>query len=386
VDPAYRVMQHLSEEIGIRFGGTEGEHRAAEWLAREFSTIGFPTELQRYGFIGWRSLRAPSVTVSSPSVRKFSAAPIIYSAATPPDGVSGVVRYHGKKELIAGLYELDCYVLLADSHPLAHLVVGPTGDAISLLNPRPIIQLPMIVIGTEDHAFLQSALGDGAEVRATAIIETELVPDAYALNVIASYRGNTNTSQRVVVIAHYDTQLTTPGCYDNASGVGSMVDLAIRVKTARLPINVDFVAVASEEIGMHGSTYLVQDLKERGELRNVAACICIDQVSAGDGVSVWAGPEDFRERVLFSVRESGLGSMAPVKVDDPMPGCDMWPFWVEGIPGCLLMWWRPPPYYHRPEDTLEKADMSKVRAATDAAFHLVKGLARSPVDAGHAAV
>lgn len=375
------IMLLLSQEIGTRFGGTRGEHRAAQRLHRAFADEGLPVRLQQYGFIGWDLRAAPSVRITSPRPRECSAAPIIYSSSTPPGGVTGRLEWHGLKSLIPGLYEMPCYRIV-DRHGeyLAQLIVETGGPAIPLLNPRPMFRLPQIVIGIDDHEFLQGLLRNGGDAEAHAEILTELVPDATAYNVIAQYRGAPETDNRVIVNAHYDTQLNTPGCYDNASGVAGLFGLLRRVKEARLPLNIDFVAVASEEIGMHGSSYLAMDLKERGELNQIRACICLDQISAGEKLWIWAAPAQFREMVMASVHEAGLDRLGPVQVDDPMPGCDMWPFHLEGIAGCLYMWWRLADY-HKPTDTFDKVDMKKVEGCVEAAFCLLRSMHRAQAPA-----
>jgi hypothetical protein len=201
------------------------------------------------------------------------------------------------------------------------------------------------------------------------------------LNVIAEYRGAPESLDRIIVDAHYDTQLGTPGCYDNASGVAGIFGVLDQVIGAALPINIDFVAVSGEEIGMHGSSYLCMDLKERNLLQHVRGCICLDQISAGEKLWIWSTRGEFREAVLASVKASGLDRLGPLQVDDPMPGCDMWPFHVEGVPSCLYMWWRLPDY-HKPTDTLEKVEMEKLATTVDAAFSLLRSLSQVPATSG----
>lgn len=364
-------MKMLSEEIGVRFSGTEGEHRAAARLRDAFIAEGVHARLQRYRFIGWLPKGTPSVRILRPVAYECSAAPLIYSSSTPPEGVTGPVVWHGKKSLISGLYEMPAYSLPDhEGGYLAQLIVEPQGPAIPLLNPQPIYRLPMVVIGKVDHEKLQGWLAAGTEVTARVDIQTEFIPDAMAYNVIAEYRGNPGSPERIVVDAHYDTQLDTPGAYDNASGVAGLFGLLRKVQAAHLPVNVDFVAVAGEEIGMQGSSYLVMDLKERDQLKHIRACVCLDQISAGSTLWIWAAPDHFREKVLASVRGAGLDRMGPMRVDDPMPGGDLWPFHVEGIPACLYMWWRLPDY-HRPTDTMAKTEIEKVNGCVEAAYRLL---------------
>lgn len=370
------VMRLLVDEIGPRFAGTESEHRAARALRDVFASRGVPCRLQKFAFIGWRLLSAPTVRVFAETSRQCSAAPIIYSASTGPSGVSGEVVYHGRKSLIAGLYEMEAYsVVDSEGAYVAQLIVEPGGPAIPLLNPDPIFRLPLVVIGADDHTFLQKSLGSGRKVTADVRIETELLPDAVGYNVIGEYRGDPSTEEFVIVDAHYDTQLDTPGAYDNASGTAGLVGVLDRLLEKRLPINVDVVAVSGEEIGMHGSSFLARDLRERGKIKSLRACICLDQISAGETMWIWASQGPFRQAVLAAAESAGLPRLGPVRVDDPMPGCDMWPFHLEGVPVCLYMWWRLPDY-HKATDTLDKVEEPKLTAAVNAATNLVTMLAQ----------
>ena len=368
------VMRMLAEEIGPRFAGTDSEHRAAGALVEVFASRGVTARLQKFGFIGWRLLSEPTVRITSKVIRDCSAAPIIYSASTGPAGVSGEVVYHGRKSLIAGLYEMETYsVVDSAGNYMAQLIVEPGGPAIPLLNPDPIFRLPLVVIGVDDHRFLQEALQSSAKVTAEVRIETTLLPDEIGYNVIAEYRGDSGTADWVIVDAHYDTQLDTPGAYDNASGTAGLIGVLDRLLELKLPINVDIVAVSGEEIGMHGSTYLARDLRERGKLRSLKACICLDQISAGETMWIWATKGQFRETAVAAAESAGLAELGPIRVDDPMPGCDMWPFHLEGIPSCLYMWWRLPDY-HKATDTMDKLEEPKLAGAVRAAVNLLATL------------
>jgi hypothetical protein len=370
------VMRMLAEDIGPRFAGTDSEHQAARALLEVFASRGVTARLQKFGFIGWRLLSAPTVRVVSSTSRDCSAAPIIYSASTGPAGVRGDVVYHGRKSLIAGLYEMETYsVVDSEGNYVAQLIVEPGGPAIPLLNPDPIFRLPLVVIGVDDHRFIQGALRSSEKLTAEVRIETELLPDAIGYNVIAEYRGDPATPDWVIVDAHYDTQLSTPGAYDNASGTAGLVGVLDRLLELKLPINADIVAVSGEEIGMHGSSYLARDLRERGKLQSLKACICLDQISAGETMWIWATEGPFRETAVAAAESAGLSQLGPIRVDGPMPGCDMWPFHLEGIPSCLYMWWRLPDY-HKATDTMDKLEEPKLAGAVQATVNLLATLAQ----------
>ncbi|MEU6259471.1 M20/M25/M40 family metallo-hydrolase [Streptomyces sp. NPDC047043] len=91
-------------------------------------------------------------------------------------------------------------------------------------------------------------------------------------NVLATLRGSVTPERVYVVSGHYDSRVTdvmnatsdAPGADDDASGVAVVLELA-RVMAKRRPAStIVFAAVAGEEQGLYGSTYLAQQLKAAG--------------------------------------------------------------------------------------------------------------------------
>jgi len=46
------VMEHLAADIGVRVGGTDAAHDAAQYLHDTFSELGYDAELQSFKFEG----------------------------------------------------------------------------------------------------------------------------------------------------------------------------------------------------------------------------------------------------------------------------------------------------------------------------------------------
>lgn len=362
------VLSQLGVDIGERFAGSDAEHRAADAIIAAFEHVGLTARKQGFPFLGWNLTGEPTLVLEGSTRTVVDTAPVIFSGPTGTEGACGRLVRWRKKILIAGLYEPDLYAIVDHAgDAIAQVVVGDAERAIGLLNPDQRFQLPTLVVGSRDGHLLATAAEEQAS--ATATIACEILPHAYSENVVAAYRGNPSAETKIVVDAHYDTQLNTPGCYDNASGVAAMIGVASKVVQAHPAVNIDFVAVAGEEIGMFGSSYLADRMAESGELESVDACICLDQVSAGDTLWLWAS-EELREATIDSATKAGLTELGDLRVDAPMPGCDMWPFVAHDVPGALFMWWRLPDY-HRPTDTLEKVDMRKVERSAEAAYILI---------------
>lgn len=365
------LIDQLSNKIGERFAGTPAEHEAAHAILGAFREFDPGAYLDEINFIGWAIDGWPSLTIGTgENLRKINCAPIAYSGATAPGGVSGTLKRWGKKILIAGLYEPPVYAVMQGERVIAQIMVAPSDDAIPLLNPDPIFVLPMIAVGRDDHALLDEACEQGWLVEVG--IGSRSVPNARSYNVVARYRGNPGSERRGVVVAHYDSQLNTPGCYDNASGVGALLQLLQNVSEKGLPINLEFVAVAGEEIGMIGSRFHAQRARERGELPDIAYCLCLDQISAGEKFWVWASSAA-QEAVDASVRTSLASFPAEYEISEPMPGTDMWPLHEMGVPGVMLMWWRLAEY-HRPGDDYSKLERGKLEWTVDAALGVLRGL------------
>ena len=101
-------------------------------------------------------------------------------------------------------------------------------------------------------------------------------------NLVATIPGNAPLSPsdpHWVVGAHIDTVSGCPGADDNASGVSAIMEAAIVLASAELPMRVDFVFFTQEENGLQGSKNYAAYAKESGEV--IEAMIAVDMVGFG---------------------------------------------------------------------------------------------------------
>jgi aminopeptidase YwaD len=368
------VIDHLAGVIGERFGGTPGDRQAAAYMAERFGALGLDVTTQEFGFIGWRSTYAPVLRVLGDRERVLDCAPLLYAAPTPAGGLRGRLVRHGRVALIPGVYDLPAFSLLdRDDRVRARILVEQGGPAIPLINPRPMFRLPQVVVGCDAEDEL-AALADQGDAVLELDLGSRLVDHGLSQNVIARYTGAPHTTDVVVVCAHIDTMLGTPGAGDNASGVAGMYGVAQEVIAAGMPINVEFIAMACEEQGFHGASYYVTDRKERGVLGEVRAVVNLDQISGGEFLWVWSGPDAFASVVAATLDQVPALDDYEVRHSPPMAGADDWAFAVEGVPTVSLIFWQSPGY-HMAADTPDYVDMVKVQAVRDAAFALVARLA-----------
>ena len=366
------ATRYIVQEIGERFGGSDAEHRTAMYLAGRFRDLGLQTDMQRFNFIGWGIEQWPTLQILTPEQIEIEVAPLLYSGSTPSEGSTGSVVPRGVTFLIPGVMDMPVYDIVGENGDrLASLIVETSGHAIPLLNPRPMLRLPQVVIGSQDSRRIDRLLERGS-VTARVSIQTHLVPEATAYNVIC-HATNPDAERCLVVSAHMDTTLNTPGAYDNAAGLGALIGLAKAVREVDTRYAVDLIAFACEEVGFWGSTYYVNDLKERRLLKRIRACINLDMISGGEELWVWAGPDDFRECLRSVLSRTEAAGRYPLHIGPSKAGADDWSFFVEGIPGASMLFWRQD-VYHKPIDTLDKVDWRRVGDIIDATLAIIRGI------------
>ncbi|ETW78695.1 Metallo peptidase M28 [Heterobasidion irregulare TC 32-1] len=105
-----------------------------------------------------------------------------------------------------------------------------------------------------------------------APVSGEFISSVNISNIVARLEGTTDPNRVYVVSGHYDSRNTNildstgdaPGADDDASGVAVSMELARIMATHETAATILFVAVAGEEQGLYGSTFLAQSLRSAG--------------------------------------------------------------------------------------------------------------------------
>jgi hypothetical protein len=190
----------------------------------------------------------------------------------------------------------------------------------------------------------------------------------------------------VVIGAHHDhvgmrDGKIYPGANDNASGVTGVVALAEAI--AALPVRprrtIAFVAFGSEENGIEGSAYFVNQSPKPLPIQRVVYMINLDMIgSYASKNEVWAFGT-FRNlparEILDALDHRGL----TIQIGASSGQSDHVPFCKREIP--YVFWWTPDGRcYHKPCDTVDKIDFPSMSAISRVAFDLATRLADAPVD------
>ncbi|HIJ79664.1 MAG TPA: M20/M25/M40 family metallo-hydrolase [Deltaproteobacteria bacterium] len=217
-----------------------------------------------------------------------------------------------------------------------------------------------------------------------------------SLNIQLEIKGAGNPEQIIIIGAHYDTVLNSPGANDNASGVAALLELARLLTTGGKPARtLRLVAFANEEPPFYygkdmGSSRYAKRCREQQE--NIVAMLSLETMgmfSEQPGSQHYPFPLNFfyPDTGNFIAFAGNLGSRALVRktigafrqncafpsegvaAPELLTGIgwsDHWSFWQEGYPALMVTdtaFFRSD-NYHTPSDTANQLDYDKLARVT----------------------
>jgi Zn-dependent M28 family amino/carboxypeptidase len=244
-------------------------------------------------------------------------------------------------------------------------------DELGLMSVRSFVLDELQVHGeVEQHHF-----GEGADA---------------GVNLILRLPGQRPELGPVLVAAHYDGPLGSPGADDNASGVAALLELARRWAQTPPKRPVWLVAFDQEEWGMVGSAALARELKSSGQRLHLMLSLEMLGYTAEEQnypleamKALYGSRGDFIALVantgaaaLLPGLSRGMGAHVKTKVlPVPFKGrqlpdvrlSDHSPFWDEGYNAVMVTdtSFMRNPHYHQPSDTIETLDLPFLQAVID---------------------
>ncbi|UCG52337.1 MAG: M20/M25/M40 family metallo-hydrolase [Candidatus Latescibacterota bacterium] len=235
-------------------------------------------------------------------------------------------------------------------------------------------------------------VGRGYEVRSQTF-ETDRLP---VRNLEVEIAGSTRAEEIVVVGAHYDSVVDSPGANDNASGVAGLLEIARRLAGTHPSRTLRLVAFVNEEPPFFQSAHMgsrryAKRCRERGE--NIVAMLSLETIgyySSEKGSQHYPFPFSFfypntadfigvvgnlSSRSLVKQVESAFEKHSDFPCESAsVPGwitgigwSDHWAFWKEGYRAIMVTdtaLFRYP-YYHTRDDTPDKVDFASLARVVD---------------------
>lgn len=396
-------LSKLCDDFGSRFGGTEGERLAADFIQSKFEEYGLKdVHREEIEYLGWTRGEASLEIVepiqkSLPCISLPHSPPVDMEAViidmedgAPADFDSRADEIRGKIVMTTSVFEpkdTKRWVHRNEKYGRSLLAgaagfifvnhypgYGPATGGIGLLGKAGPI--PGLSIAKEDGAFIKRLIERKGPVTVRIKTSDSLAP-ATSWNIIGELPGDQHPDEIVLLGSHYDGHDISQGAVDPASGVAAVLETArvLARLTAPLPRTLRFVAWGVEEIGLLGSKAYVE--AHAHELKNIRFYLNMD-ACGGDSpkdINLHAWPE-LGEIFARYQKEMALDFAIGQTFHD---ASDHFPFLLEGVTTGGIEAVRKTRsgrgYGHTWYDTLDKVDQTNVRNAASLAARLALRIA-----------
>jgi Zn-dependent M28 family amino/carboxypeptidase len=388
----------LCDEFGSRFGGTEGERKAAEYLKAKMEEYGLKNvHLEPVEYVGW--VRGDvRLEIVSPVEKVI---PCISLPHSPPANLEGTIVDMGDgapedferraDEIRGNIVMTTSVVSPKGSKRWIHrgekygrsLLAGASGfvfvnhyagygPATGGIGHGGEALVPGISISKEDGAFLRRLAERHGEVR-VRVTSTDRCEPMTSWNVVGDLPGQVHPEQIVMLGSHYDGHDISQGAEDPASGTVSVLEAArlLARYAPPLPCTVRFAMWGIEEIGLLGSKAYVE--AHADELDQIRFYLNMDSAGAKSNIrdivlNEWPALqsllEQWREEMASEFR---VGQRTSAHSDH-------FPFFMNGVPTGGMQSADQSlagrGYGHTQYDTVDKVDLTCLREASALAARL----------------
>ena len=379
-EQSLRHLRVLSQGIGPRIGGTRSERVAADYIAGVLDRLGYEVALQPFPVADkfLAQLSSPAGLPTDLCWQAGASANAALDTRVRGDvldaGAGGTADY---PEDVTGKILLVDYVAANREQVVATAVTRGAAAVVflpaDLVEPRrasafsptlpgsvdnPVV-IPVVGVAQAQKHRLREVLAAG---RLRLVIATRAHRTLTSHNVIADRRSGTGPV--VVVSAHYDTVIGAPGANDDGSGTALCLELARVLRRLPTDASLRFALWGSEEQGLLGSRYYVQQLPqvERDRIlavfQNDMVATSWDQATRYWLLSYTGLPNRATDEVAAAAAR--LGYQPQISPVTQRGSSDHQPFQEVGIAAANFSWrgeespalLEPP--YHSPEDTIAK--------------------------------
>lgn len=374
VEKMYNNIDYLSQTP--RVAGTESEENAVKFIKQQFKSYGYQVEVQPFTFYGYTAPHTIELDVEGyngtfkPASFTYSVSgnvsgELVYGGLGTPDELSSL-DLNGKIALIKrGDISFGEKVLNAAAEGAAGVIIfnNASGAMNGTLGEASDDYVPAVAITKAEGDALLAALEAGA-LTASLNIEGARTGENVSHNVIATKKPTNkkkNTKEIIVVGAHHDSVAGAPGANDDASGTAMTLELARVFKNLPTDTEIRFITFGAEELGLIGSTHYVGTLTD-DEISRTVANFNLDMVGSRDAGDLVLTTLDGQPNLV-----TDLARAASTRLNgEPSPiaqggRSDHVPFAEVGIPAALFIHSPTEPWYHTPEDTIDKISKEKLQ-------------------------
>lgn len=220
--------------------------------------------------------------------------------------------------------------------------------------------------------------GTESEQLAAAFLTTQLEQIGYEVDVNTfTIEGTKNESQNLIVTkkssddlpstddiiiigAHYDSVVQSPGASDNASGTAVLLEVARMLKDEPIPAEIRFIFFGAEELRLAGSESYIHEMTT-DETERTVAMFNLDMVGSAEAgplkLFTVDGKPNTATQISSKVHEKLFGKPLSIGQTDRS---DHYPFQNAGIEAVLFSYFPLEKAYHSPDDTIDKISKERM--------------------------
>lgn len=393
-----RHLRVLTQDIGVRLAGAEGERRAAAYIQEEGRSYGarvscepFPVreravrEERLEVLVGgqWRAFPCSLFSNTPGTGGKPVEAPLCLFEAPAEYRRPDLSHLRGKAVLHLGTHieSRDHYRRLIEAGPAFLLFVdirypGATAlaDGMFPAYTRALGAVPTMNVAYQDA---WCWVAEGA-TDARLMVDGGM-RDSESGNVILDLPGDSDSGDLILVGGHHDTQAASPGADDNGTGVVAVLELARVLAPQPRRRGIRLISFGAEEQLSVGSAAYVRRHRDEMQRRARFMWNC-DSFGSTMGWTqlICNGSTTMTDWVKRRFDERGLWSQPLTAIS---PYSDHFPFVVAGVPSVFLHRGNCTAgrfFHHRPDDDLTRVSAPRVAELLDASAALLLDLANAP--------
>lgn len=400
----YDFLEELIERFGARFGGTDDERGAGQFILERLAAAGADkTYLESFTCPGW-TRNETTLQAMAPVERSFDCIALPFC---PPGEIEGPLVYLGdghpqiyedNRERLKGAIVMVSTATPRFYHRAMHrgeklgraLEAGAIGfiwmrgDGGGLPETGSArlgryCEVPAISVSYETGQEMVR-LSKKGEVRLRIRSTNENHP-VNSHNAVAEFRGQTHPDEVIVIGAHYDGHDISQAAVDDGAGTAVLVEAARALGRHKgaLARTVRFVAFAQEEMGLMGAEHhAAQHAHEQ-----IRFMLNLDAAGAGHSTSFslqgWPEGTQWFKSLFDDMFETEVAVGNRIDLYS-----DMYPFAARGIPSGWLYSYTSGPagaprgFGHTYWDTLDKVSARAIQMDAARTARLALRLATAP--------
>lgn len=377
-------LEHLCVDIGARPAGSKENQAAVAYIQRVFEACGLEVEMQAFFCPAWEdretaleldgealkaaaNIFSPACDVVAPTVTMATLAEL---EAAELAGRIGVMHGDLTKNGLSGrnaIYfpERDQKIMqvLEEKQPAALVTVNPGVGRLERLLQDWDFPIPSATVPAE----VGLVLLQHSERRLHLRIDTHQSP-GQSYNVVASKAGT--RPEHIVLCAHLDTKLETPGAADNGAGVAVLLALAQALAHRDLATGIEWVAFNGEELGGPGDVeYWRRRDSEAGQMLAVINVDGVGHYLSASSITTLGGSQALRDQITGSLK-----AYPGVAWVEPWYESNHSAFSWRGVPAIAISSVGGANVGHLPTDTVEWISPAKLEEVVALVTDVVVGL------------